>query len=176
MQETLHRGEDWHENEDLQRTSCFWKGNCPSCGGPCLSNGISSNDACKSGLENKEIALQIVAKAERPQVKKPTTTKCLCCLVSVHKVPYAMLPAGQIDGPSGPSRPSGIPLSKCLISAWFSDSSPCFFPIAHLFRSFLDFFSSAVKLEAASARMAARDRYGGWADPPQSTLQRYIRS
>jgi hypothetical protein len=23
--------------------------------------------------------------------------------------------------------------------------------------------------------MAARDRYGGWSEPPQSTLQRYIR-
>ena len=29
-------------------------------------------------------------------------------------------------------------------------------------------------MEAASARMAARDRYGGWGEAPTSQLQRFI--
>lgn len=29
-------------------------------------------------------------------------------------------------------------------------------------------------MEAASARMAARDRYGGWGEAPTSPLQRFI--
>lgn len=34
--------------------------------------------------------------------------------------------------------------------------------------------SRDTSMEAASARMAARDRFGGWGEPPTSQLQRFI--
>lgn len=59
-------------------------------------------------------------------------------------------------------------LGHCAVqfSSCLSDQYPLFASSA---------FSSTVILEAASARMAARDRFGAYAEPSSSPLQRAIR-
>lgn len=54
-------------------------------------------------------------------------------------------------------------------------SAPLFFPVPFLFFSFFCLFFPVAILEATSARMAARDRFGPFAEPGLTPLQRAIR-
>lgn len=97
--------------------------------------------------------------ASRSRASKPSQVSSTR---ATNSSPLSISPSPVLSPHSAPSRPVRLtPSVNCA-----SISSP-FYP---------SYLYSAVTLEAASARMAARDRFGAYAEPGLTPLQRAIRT